>query len=249
MRAALMEKAEDYLRATTAPVDTAPFNDALAERVDWFVLGFDGKTHRTHHLVTVAPERVEFRPSAGSRFRTVVAALFALGLLFLVVVGLVDSDDPASFDFFPVVLGLFVLFGIPVVFWAAKARQAMVFDRGHNACWKGVVRAGMSPQASKIKDLTPFQDIHALQLLMETLPGEDGDAHAFYDRYELNLVLRDGGRIHVTGHNDGDRLRADVEKLSALLRAPTWDATTNPPRLIPPSTAIRYDIDGERSSR
>lgn len=48
---------------------------------------------------------------------------------------------------------------------------------------------------------------------------------ASWRSYELNLVLDDGSRVPVVEYSDRSELSADVERLSALIDKPVWDAT------------------------
>ena len=55
---------------------------------------------------------------------------------------------------------------------------------------------------------TPFNDIHALQLLSYT---------SEYRVYQINLVLKDGNRVHVVNHAAQENAEADAEKIAEFL--------------------------------
>ena len=52
-----------------------------------------------------------------------------------------------------------------------------------------------------------------------------------YVSYELNVVLRDAGRVNVVLYADVQRLRADAEVLSEFLGVPTWDVAKGTDRI------------------
>ena len=65
-----------------------------------------------------------------------------------------------------------------------------------------------------------LETIHALQLISEWVSSDDGGYHSF----ELNLILKDGGRLNVVDHGGQDRIREDAKVLSDFLNVPVWDA-------------------------
>jgi len=90
----------------------------------------------------------------------------------------------------------------------------IVFDARHQEFTKGwgqhkQVRIGEKPKQTRVS----FSDITGLQICSKRIRDSDGD----YTCYELNLVLKDGSRIHVFSHGNLKTLKPDVEKLAAFL--------------------------------
>jgi hypothetical protein len=65
-----------------------------------------------------------------------------------------------------------------------------------------------------------LEDVYAIQLLSEYCCGNES---RFYS-YELNLVLKDGGRMNVIDHGNRAVLREQARELSLFLGKPVWDA-------------------------
>lgn len=225
---------EKVVRSRLDPVDTTAFDDPLADQVDWLPMGSEGAGYRPHHLVVVDSGRVEFRPSIGTWLKVGMFLSIALGLLVLGVWGLtteIESDDPERVEYILVVSALVLFFAIPGAYLAVTGLRPRVFDRGHNAYWKGFLPPGMGPREGLVRDVTPLHQVRALQLIVEEV-NDGTNNFQWYTRYELNLVLQDGSRVHVVGQDDGPALREDTAKIAALLRVPTWDSSVKPARLV-----------------
>ena len=65
----------------------------------------------------------------------------------------------------------------------------------------------------------PLHEVHAIQLIREYCPGNNGT----YLSYEMNLVLKNGERFNVTDHSSLGAIRVDSKKLSEYLDIPVWD--------------------------
>lgn len=58
------------------------------------------------------------------------------------------------------------------------------------------------------KNIIPLNQIHALQIISEWVPGKSS-----YTSYELNIVLKDATRINIVDHNNIKQIRLDAEKI------------------------------------
>lgn len=170
--------------------------DPIAAKTQWTPLVPGGANFITDHLFEEGPSRFVFHPTTSLR-------LFGLAFL-LVGLGCVAAGPLLHIPFM-IVFGLpFVGVGIAVL-----AHRTSVFD-GHARSY-----------VSKKKRVVPFAEIHALQIVKETVSGsEDPD----FDSYELNLVLQSGERINVVDHIGLAEIRADAEILSKLISCKVWDA-------------------------
>lgn len=149
--------------------------------------------------------------SSSVTFRT-TPAMLAFCLLFLVggvgvavamLVMSVGNGMPFSAG---VLVPLAFAVGGGLMLKQARAHEAS-FDRTSGQCR---VRA---------KNYS-IREVHALQLLRETVRGNDSNYHS----YELNLVFRDGSRSNVTDHGALSAIRRDASGLADYLQIPVWDA-------------------------
>lgn len=196
----------EHSSANTAPDG----NDPIASQTSWEPLVSGGANFRTRNLVQMSPERLEFPASMGMKL---FGGLFAgLGLLALGL-GIAGVVWIAM-----LVGGVFTVVGL----WLLRSGTApVVFDKRHDAFWKGRLAPFEARNRADIKDYADLGDIHALQLLAEHVSG---DKSSYYS-YELNLVLRNGTRLNVVDHGDYKALRAHAETLSRFLDRPVWDGT------------------------
>ena len=72
----------------------------------------------------------------------------------------------------------------------------------------------------ELKAFIKLEDIHAIQLISEYISGEKSS----YYSYELNLVLKDAGRINVIDHGNDGVIINNAKILSRFLDVPVWDA-------------------------
>ena len=79
--------------------------------------------------------------------------------------------------------------------------------------------------AGTVEGPVHIEQIHALQLLSKQRV-KSMQSVGTYQSFELNLVLRNGSRVHVIDHGDGPRLRQDAQALSRFLSRPLWDTTS-----------------------
>ena len=68
-------------------------------------------------------------------------------------------------------------------------------------------------------EAVPFSSIHAVQVLKH----DDDDS----ERYELNLVLANGLRIHVAAHSGREQTKHEAQRLGAFIGCKVWDTTAS----------------------
>lgn len=212
----MFDKLKQAVRSLTpaAPVvDPQSFHDPLALRTEWTALSPGGANFRTHRLDRSDPYCWRFRPSIG-------AILFGLVFVGLGMCGLGAGFLNPVVQWIP---GLFGLVFTSVGAWLVWSVLTPIrFDKQRGYFNKGRTNPEATFDRSKLKDHTPLENIHALQLLAERVTSSKG---ASYLSYELNLVLNDGSRIHVVDHGGGKRLRSEAAELASFLGKPLWDAS------------------------
>ncbi len=202
--------------------DPSQFNDPLAAQVEWTPTHPRGSSFRTHKLVQLHSDHIEFQPARGLK-------------LFLGIFLFAGAFAPISFVFalaisgemyFPMIISVLIpiVMGtvIIIVGYTLYYRHSapIVFDRYSGYFWKGRKAPNEVLNINVIKDACKLGDIHALQLISEYCQG----GKSSYYSYELNLVLNTGNRINVVDHGNQDKLRQDAQTLSAFLQVPVWDA-------------------------
>jgi hypothetical protein len=171
-------------------------------------------------LEQVNRERWEFTLSGFDRRISVVVAFVAVLCSAFSVFAYVTEDLTLltmSLPFVgPAALLLVVIRGMS---------SPKVFDKRHDLYWQGWRGPDDVSNLVALKDSTPFRDIHAVQLVTASNPSpqEEGGGGP---NHELNLVLADGGRIHVAiVAGERDRVQAYGASISQLLEVPLWDLT------------------------
>lgn len=200
-------------------VDTAKFEDPIADKTEWTSLAGIGASFCTHRLVSTGSKRIEFRVSIGARLLFLTLSLLGLTATtaFISKWGVKGTESFAT-DRGLIILGLLFTSVGSVMYYLLSA--PIVFDKPVGFFWRGRKSPERVSDLSTIKHLAQLDAIHALQLVSSRWSNEGGAWRV----YEVNLVLRNGKRLHVVGHGDVDQIRNDAEILSEFLDVPLWDA-------------------------
>jgi hypothetical protein len=215
----LIEKLQS-LAKTRVQFDPSKFGDPVAMQVEWIPLKGGGSSFRTHKLVEIDPNRMEFKVSIGARlFYSIFIVMGMAALLVFPAVKFSSEEISFSTDLIvPMLIGLvFVIVGGTMFYFGTLP---IVFDKYKGAFWRGRRVPDGVGDTKEIKYFSKFADIHALQLVSEYCHGNKS---SFYS-YELNLVLKNGSRINVVDHGNLMKLREDAQVLSGFLGKPVWDA-------------------------
>lgn len=195
----LKQLGDSALRRSPA-VDPARWGDPVALSTQWTPLKPGGANFRTHTLTERDGNQLAYGKSV---------AFFLFGGLFLVVglgcsgIGLANGE------------WIMTVFGLPfaaVGGWVLRPNPT-VFDGGTRQFTSG----GKS---------TAFGSIHAIQIIQERVTSSDDPD---YWSYELNLVLKDGARVHVVDHGDLASIRGDAQRLAAQIGCKLWDGSESSP--------------------
>ena len=193
-------------------------DDPLALQTEWTAANHSGANFRTHQLVSVNSDRLEFRATMGAFLCGAVFFLVGLGI----VIGCSISGTPAGSDEETEMIAAIFVLGIPGMIAGVCINyffmKPIVFDKQQGCLWKRWRQPAQGFQRKKLKDFAELEEIHALQLLSK--PSDD-----HRDLFELNLVLQNGNRFHVVNSSDLETVRKDAATLSAFLEKPVWDAT------------------------
>jgi len=200
--------------------DPSGLDDPIAMQTDWTPARGGGASFRTHKLVEVNSDRLEFRASIGAKLFYLIFFLAGMGVLIGFSASRLSSGE-FSFDVatsMPMLLGLvFAIVGGCMLYFGTAP---IVFDKRKGCFWKGRKAPDAVLNRKDLKHYAELEEIHALQIISEHCRG---DKSSYYS-YELNLVFKNGKRINVVDHGNQDKLREDAGRLSAFLEKPVWDA-------------------------
>lgn len=207
-------------RVAPVPFDAGRFNDPIAIQTQWTPLVSGGTNIRTHKLVPVDFNRMEFKPSWGSILFSALFLFTGLGLMIGFTIAATRSGSTFfETDFLmPVIAGLIFTLGGAFLYYTFG--KPVVFDKRSGYFWKCWKAPDQAFDLNAMDDYTKLSDIHALQLISEHVRGSKSSYHS----YELNLVLKNGNRLNVVDHGSAEKLRVDAETLAGFLDRPVWDA-------------------------
>lgn len=216
-----IKKAIKEMSKGETPFDASQFNDSIALQTDWSPAKPGGTNFKTHRLVEVRYDRVEFKPTKGLYLFCGVFILFGIGAILL---GLfIPAEGPVSDDQWGVIVPLLfgLLFsgvGFGMIYFFSVPR---VFDKSLGVYWKGRKEPKFYSDTIDPKNSAKLSDIHAIQLLKEYISSDKSN----YYSYELNLVLKDGKRMNVVDYGNHKKMQEAAKKLAQFLGKPLWDAT------------------------
>lgn len=192
--------------------DISRFADPLAANISWSPLRKGGAGGRDRRLVKVGDHRIEFRSTGAGLFLPVL--FFMVGAL--VILAALRTTPSQSFG--PLILGAVSLCagGSFLFFQTNKS----IFDKSSGIFQKTRRTITSQGNLELAPQRTPLEQIHALQLIGESVQIPNGSS---FRSYELNLVLESGTRISIADHGDLIAIRKDASLLSVFLEKPVWD--------------------------
>ncbi|RLA75837.1 MAG: hypothetical protein DRG30_04125 [Epsilonproteobacteria bacterium] len=211
--------------------DPSELNDSVALKTYWGSTGASTSSYRTHKLVQINSNRIEFKASlqekAGSLSFFIIGALVVFAPIYGFIFHIYGLISNTSQVFSMMGLGLiFMSVGAYLFYIAIKP---IVFDKNDGYFWKGRVEPkNVLIKDSIVDDWIALDKIHALQLINRYVRGStDADGHrsSSYYGYELNLVLDDGKRLNVLSHGNRYCIIEDTKVLSKFLQKPIWNTT------------------------
>ena len=178
-------------------IDVSRFNDSVALTTSWEAINTDSSFFDTRRLTVSADgDCITYKTTLGSKL--FCGAFIAGGAVYLAVTGIaqgrwipVNRDDwvllLASLFFVAIGAAMHYVTAIPITF--SKSQSLFVKGRG------------------KRQRRVLFADIHALQLISSHVVPLEGNE---YDNYQLNVVFRDGDRLHIVSYSSPDRAFEDA---------------------------------------
>ena len=152
-------------------LDPAQFGDPIALKTDWTPTKSGGINFRTHRLVEVDPDRLEFRASRGALLLGLILLLQGMAVFIGFAVFRVSSG---KFSFSPsAILPLLVGLVIPIVGCTMlySSTIPIVLDRRKGFFWKGRKAPDEVSDRYALKNAAELREIHAIQLIAGNAPG------------------------------------------------------------------------------
>ncbi len=187
-------------------------NSNIESNIDWEPLKKGGSNFKTHKLVEISSQRLEYKASVGS-------ILFGS---FFILTGLGVS----SLFFFQDVPYWISLVGIAFVaagaFILMSAFKPIVFDKSEGYFWKGKKTPSMVADLSELNVATKLDDIDGIQVIKEYVKSSSsnkGQNNSYYS-YEINLILNSGTRLNVVDYGNAKSILEDASRISKFLNKP-----------------------------
>ena len=199
--------------------DPSRFNDPIALKTEWKPLKRGGSNFKTHKLVEVNYQRLEFKATIFAKIFCLIFLFAGLAVIFFFGFNEINWQTLSSeFEvLFPLIFGLiFSTIGALLLYFMTKP---IVFDKTYGYYWKGRKEPAQSYEQADKKYSVSLYDIHALQIISERVSSSKSS----YYSYEINLILKDGSRLNVIDHGKFSSIKEDAQKLASFLGVPVWD--------------------------
>ncbi len=155
------------MKTVESKFDPAQFGDPVAMKTDWGPAKGGGTNFRTHKLVEVNQDRLEFKAAAGAKLFYLIFFLAGIGLM----IGFIFSGySSEGFSFnttlimLPLIGLVFTLVGGCLMYFGTAP---VVFDKRMGSFWKGRKAPSMVLRRTSLKHFTELDKIHALQIISE----------------------------------------------------------------------------------
>lgn len=216
----LLKNLSEY-RKPYQSIDSTIFGDERAMHVSWTPVKRGGSSFRTHKLVQVQNNRIEFKATLWVYIFSLSFAFGGVAFAFFWVFkensGNIFYTDFGSY--MPIIIStLLIIVGLSMAIAYNKPR---VFDKYTNSFTKGWVNKGKdyTRYNAKKNNAIGLYEIIALQIVPERVQSSKSS----FLSYELNLMLKDYSRINVIDHGNLKKLEKDAERLADFLGVLVWN--------------------------
>lgn len=195
-------------------------SDPIAKAAEWGPRKQGGASFKTHRLERESPQRWLFKATAGAKLFyaifLIVGISIAIGFTYAMWQD-ADQERDATL-LFPLLMGAaFATIGGTMLVFGTRP---IVFDKTIGWHWKGHRKPTDVFDTNELKQAVRLEEIHALQLIREYVPG--GRNSSGYYSYELNLILKDSSRLNLVDHGNLEDLINDGQALAEFLGIPLY---------------------------
>ena len=199
-------------------------NDEVINKTEWTPLVRGGQTNKSHRIVKISNERIAFKISFSSIF--FYSLLIIVGLVSIVAIVFGPVLGLEGNVYHPVLgLGAGVFFIGGGIFFLYRGSIQIQLDSRLKAIWHGKVDPDKIINKESISYYTSLKELHAIQLIQESIEGkldDDGNRESFYS-YELNLIMNDGRRVNVIDHGNKKAIFNQAQAIAEMFHVPIWD--------------------------
>lgn len=182
----------------------------IESNIDWEPLKSGGANFKTHKLVEVSSQRMEYKASVGNIIFGSIFLLAGIGISSIIF-----------FQVFSIWLLLFgLVFAAVGVFILKSALNPIVFDKSEGFFWKGKKTPSMVADINELKVAAKLEDIYGLQVIKEYVKSSNKGRDTSYYSYEINLILNSGERLNVVDYGNANAILEDASKISKFLKKP-----------------------------
>jgi len=171
--------------AGSPPFDPSTLNDTVATKTDWFPIEDSGANFRTHKLVKISEDRMEFQATIGVKLFCMVFVLVGCcAISYFLYKNYPLNQSELTIKNYPyIIVGLvFLASGLCFLYFASIPR---VVDKQERFFWKGKIPPSKVFDKGSLKGCCELDNIYALQIISKYCSGNKSS----YFSYELNIVL------------------------------------------------------------
>ena len=205
-------------------LDPMAFEDPVAMRTGWTPLSPEGYRRTLYRLGVIGPKVLSFQPTLARHYQTFVYLVSVLVFGNMLIVSLLRHElSIRNFEHWWVIqLLVQIVLGCCVTLFLLN--RAVVIDGGAQEVRLGLPSLRWLNQLPWLRELVcrsvPFAEVYSIQLLDEEVRRT---GQPMFWSYELNLVLRNGKRVHLIDHGNQREIRWDAGDLSRMINVPIWD--------------------------
>ena len=195
-------------------------DDKVVSLTKWSPLSHGGQSFKSHKLVQVDDDHIEFRMSLQSAMVYMYITLLGLFTMVLSVFGNIMGFSGSGSPLIFFAVGL--LFSAVGLFLYYKAKTKVSISRTYPAIYNGDIDPAQAINPNTIDGFKPLHKLHSIQVLQKYIESTIKDTNNSYFSYEINLIMNDGTRINVVDHGNRKAIIKQSNKLAEFLDVPLW---------------------------
>jgi len=198
-------------------------DDPVVALTSWKSLSRGGQDFKSHTMVRVDEDHLEFRISLQSILAYLSMSLVGVIIIFVSIFGkMIGMSGSGN----PIVIFLVGLLFSGLGFYLFKrAQETICINRAFRAIYKGSIDPASVMNPHAVDYFHSLDKLHAVQLLQKYVKNHSDGKNNSYFSYELNLVLNDGTRIKVLDHGNVKAIVKQSNALAEFLQVPLWNVT------------------------
>ena len=198
-------------------------DDSVSSSTSWKPLSSAGQNFKSHKMVRVDDDHLEFRISFQSAMAYLSILVVGVLVMTVSIFGKMMGMSGSGNHIVMFLVGL--LFAGLGFYLLKKAQQKIAINRAFPAIFKGKIDPADVINPHAVEYFHTLDKLHAIQLLQKYVESHNDGKDNSYFSYELNLVLSDGTRIKVLDHGNIKAMKKQASALAEFLNVPLWAVT------------------------